>query len=364
MKIVMILTNGFFPDLRVYKEAKYLEKKGYNIEILCWDRDNRYLDKRIEYLNNIKIIRFNEKSQYGSGLKQIFQLMKFKNDCKKYLKSQDFNYDYMHCHDLDGMLVGFLLHKHGDKIIFDMHEFYNTGSYSKIFFIVKPVLKYLQHMAYKIIHVNDKQIENISKEDRDKLVYLPNFPEQSKFESIEHKYSEDIRITYAGYVRHLIPLTNLIKAANGLEHIKVSIHGIGEIWNQIKDMEKKYKNVIVTGAFNHEEISEFYSESDLIYIVYNKGDKNDESALPTKFFEAIISDIPMIVSKNSLLEDTVKKYDIGFSVDGTDIEDIKNLILKIQKNPKLLNEKRENIKKIKNKFIWEEIVKNLDIIYQ
>ena len=106
MKIVMILTNGFEPDLRVYKEAKYLSNKGYDIEILCWDREGKYITKPIEQLGKIKIVRFFEKSTYGSGLKQIFKLLKFKNACKKYLKKQKINYTYMHCHDLDGMLVG------------------------------------------------------------------------------------------------------------------------------------------------------------------------------------------------------------------------------------------------------------------
>lgn len=364
MKIVMILTNGFFPDLRVYKEAKYLESHGYEIEILCWDRDNRYPNNKIEQLGNIKIVRFNVNSEYGSGLKQIFQLLKFKKNCKKYLKNQVVKYDYLHCHDLDGMVVGYLLHKHNDKIIFDMHEFYNTGAYSKIYFIVNIVIRLLQNISYKIIHVNDKQIEKISNKNKKKLVYLPNYPEKSELEMVEHIPSDCLRITYAGYVRHLIPLTNLIKSTEKLDGVKISIHGSGEIWTHIKKLETEYKNAEVTGAFKHEEITKFYANSDLIYIVYNKGDINDETALPTKFFEAIFCEIPVIVSENSLLEETTKKYDIGFSVDGTSIDSIESMIRKIQDNPEILEEKRKNIRKIKENFLWEDIVNNLNKIYK
>ena len=172
MKIIMILTNGFAPDLRVYKEAKYLTQKGNEVEILCWDRENQHINKPVEQLGKIKIVRFFEESKYGSGLKQIFKLLQFKKACKKYLKTID--YQYIHCHDLDGMLVGYLLHKRGDKLIFDMHEYYNSGSYAKIYFIVKRLLKFLQNKSYKIIHVNEKQIENMEEKNK-KIVLLKLF---------------------------------------------------------------------------------------------------------------------------------------------------------------------------------------------
>ena len=35
-KVYMILTNGFDPDVRVYKEAKYLVEKNFEVTILCW----------------------------------------------------------------------------------------------------------------------------------------------------------------------------------------------------------------------------------------------------------------------------------------------------------------------------------------
>lgn len=358
----MILTNGFAPDLRVYKEAKYLTNKGYDVEILCWDRESRYIDKPVEEIDNIKIVRFFEKSKYGSGLKQIFKLLKFKKACKRYLR--DVDYQYLHCHDLDGMMVGYFLHKPGDKLVFDMHEFYNAGSYAKIYFIVKRLLRFLQNKSYKIIHVNDKQIEEMSDKNKKKLVYLPNFPEGEKFERIEHVPDSSLRITYAGYVRHVEPITNLVKVGCELENVKVSIHGSGELVDTLKEISEGHENVKITGGFIHSEISKFYSETDIMYIVYNKGNQNDENALPTKFFEAIISGVPVIVSKDSVLENNVKKYDIGFSVDGTDINDIRKLIVELQKKPEVLDEKRRNIEKIKNKFIWEDVVKNLNNIYK
>ena len=129
-------------------------------------------------------------------------------------------------------------------------------------------------------------------------------------------------------------------------------------------MAEGHKNIEFTGAFTHDKINEFYANADLVYIVYNKGNQNDETALPTKFFEAIISGVPVIVSKNSFMEKTVKKFDIGYSVDGTSIESVTQLLLEIENNRDILEQKRRNIEKIKNKFLWEDVVKNLDEIYK
>lgn len=36
--IIEFLTNAYDPDVRVYKEAVYLVRRGFSVTILCWDR--------------------------------------------------------------------------------------------------------------------------------------------------------------------------------------------------------------------------------------------------------------------------------------------------------------------------------------
>ena len=76
-KIYMILTNGFDPDVRVYKEAKYLVTEGFNVEIICWDRKCEYVDRNEEVIDGINIKRFCIPSKPGTGMKQIIPYIKF-----------------------------------------------------------------------------------------------------------------------------------------------------------------------------------------------------------------------------------------------------------------------------------------------
>ena len=371
-KVKMWLNNAFKPDLRVYKEAKFLSQQGYEVEIICLDRKNEYKNKQNEIYDGIKITRFCvrteklthliEKNIIFKKLKGIIYLgwlLKFVNKTKKYLKNE--NYDILHCHDLELAFCGVTFFGR-KKIVFDMHEYYsNRKSKVKNWFIEK-VVKHTQKKATWIVHVNNFQIKDVK--EKEKLVFLPNYPERDKFKNFKRIPSEQLRISYTGYVRHYIPLLSLIKAANELEEIEVSINGSGDAYEKLKEEEGRLKNFVLTGAYNHNDIAKFYANSDLLYVVYNKGNKNDETAFPTKFYEALITHTPVIVSKNTAMADFVEKNKIGFIVDGTDYLDVKRVLQNILNNKQILMEKEKNIEKISNQYIWENIVLNLKCIYK
>ena len=213
--VYMILTNGFDPDVRVYKEAKYLVEKGFNVTILCWDRKCAYQDRVQEELEGIKIKRFLIPSVPGSGLKQIIPYFKFMRKIKEYLKDKE--YTYLHCHDFDGILVGLNTKKRKEKkIVFDMHEIYTHYAYAKNFmfkFVFHDVLKRCNY----IIYVNAEQIKGI--ENKEKLIYLPNYPIAEDYLPIEKNRSSKIRVNYIGALRDYKSL----KALSNVKSDKIEI---------------------------------------------------------------------------------------------------------------------------------------------
>ncbi len=372
-KIIMLLNNGFAPDLRVYKEAKFLKEQGNNVEIICMDRKNEYKDKPKEIFDGINITRFYPRTDKTTRLidkytiiKKLkyfiyfFWLLKFIREVKKYLKSNN-EYEILHCHDLEMALCGVLFFRN-KKVVFDMHEYYSNKKNKILNFFISKIVKYVQKRCKWIVHVNDFQVKDVRQ--REKLVYVPNYPEKRKFTDFKHKDSEKLRISYTGYVRHYIPLINLMKAVDKLNNVYVTINGEGGAYQRLKDDSRELKNSELTGKYDHNDIAKFYENSDLLYCVYNQQNKNDETAIPTKFYEALLTKIPLIVSKNSAMGDFVKKYNIGFEVDGTDYMDIKNVVDEILNNPNLLKEKAENIKNSNfEEFTWEKISLNLNKIY-
>ncbi|WP_313346638.1 glycosyltransferase [Sedimentibacter sp.] len=361
-KVKMILTNRFDPDPRVYKEAKYLNSIGIQVEILCWDRENEYLERETENVEGINIKRFYPYSKYGSGLKQIGAYFSFKKQVKQYLKNKD--YDYIHCHDLDGAVVGCLIKNKKSKMIFDMHEFYEgQGKKQKIKLFIRYIVNYLHDKSDFIIYLNDVQKYSMKRANLEKLIFLPNYPERENYINCEKIRDDKLRISYIGAVRQYDELMNLMNACKEMEDVHISIHGAGVSYFKLKEVEDKYKNVEITGKYHYSESCELYKRTDILYAAYNEHIENWKNAYPIKLFEAIITKTPIIVNKDTALEKIVTENIIGFSVDVGNVEKIKFLINHINKNRYVIAEKEDNLSEMQYNYIWEDVVKNLNNIY-
>ena len=361
-KIIMIVTNRYDPDSRVHKEAIYLKSIGFYVEILCWDRENEYKEKESEKIDGVEIRRFYPYSKYGSGIRQVKAYLAFKEQVKQYLKNKD--YDYIHCHDLDGIIIGNSIKNKESKLIFDMHENYEiNGRYQKIRYVIRMIVNYFQNKADYIIHVNDLQKDAMSYKNKLKCIYLPNYPIAKDFKCCTKSSSDKLRISYIGSVRQYNELKRLMDACKAIDNIGVYIHGAGVAYERLNNIKGEYNNVKITGKYDFKRSAELYSEADVIYIVYPTTSMQYLASYPVKFFEAIITKTPVIVGKNTVLEKFVKKYDIGFMVDGDNVYDIKKLITYINENKYLLERKTKNLEKIQYNYCWEEVVKNLESIY-
>lgn len=359
----MILTNLFRPDVRVLREAEYLVNQGFDVEILCWDRRNELIEKPFEILDEIKITRFFPKSVPGTGLKQLKSYTKFILQCKKYLQNKKF--DFIHCHDLDGAIVGAFVRNRNSKFIFDMHEYY-MGQTNKIFKrnIVKNVVRYFINKSDYVIYVNEIQRKDIGSKNTTKMVYLPNYPILEDFNEVNKKSSDKLRISYIGVVRQFNELKNLMDACKGFNDVHIYIHGSGVHYEKIKQIENDYTNVTVTGPYHYSESNELYNETDVSYIVYPMNNTQNIFGEPVKFFEAIATETPMIVSHEMMIANYIIENQIGFTVNGNNSESIKTLIRNILDESAVLEETKLNIRKIKYRFDWKHVVSNLDIIYE
>lgn len=362
--VLIILTNGFEPDLRTFKEAKYLVERGFRVRILCWDRENRHLDKKTEILDGIQIKRFFPYAQYGTGLKQIVPYFRFIVESRRYVRSLKGKW-YCHCADLDGMITGmFSCPRKRMKLVFDMREFYESGSLVRFRYLIRILVRLLQNRCYKVIYLNDLQKKYVSEKNIGKLVYLPNYPEKNKFQNINKTSSEKIRVSFIGYVRHEKQLKALIDAADRFrDTVDIYIHGRGVCCETLREYAKNHSNCVITGDFNHDEIENLYNHTDLLYCVYDVRDDNDRNAYPTKFFESIITKTPMIVASDTVIARFCEDKQIGFSL-GTDYE--KGLIEifdTITKERDILKQMAENEAEMQNEYLWEQVVTNLDDIY-
>lgn len=79
--------------------------------------------------------------------------------------------------------------------------------------------------------------------------------------------------------------------------------------------EKKITNVYFQGEFDNHKKKELYEGITLINAVYSLHSPEVRYAVPNRLYDAAIYKKPILVSKGTYLEEIVKKYCIGISVD-------------------------------------------------
>ena len=364
MKIGMILDNGYNPDVRVYKEAKYLVSKGHSVRIICWDRNQDSSKLTYEKSEGIEIERFNIPSIYGTGKKQLVAYLKFIKECKKYLNQNYF--DFLHCHDLTSVIVGFCARKNRTPIVFDMHEYYEN-TYPPQKSIKHFLIEFLIKRSYAAIYENDVYLDDMYRGVREKLYPLKNYPDSNLIEVLK-KSSDDncFRIGYHGYVRNQVkPFTALFNAVKGMQDVRVDINGIGVDIPILMDELDKYENIYINGPFDGtRELSRLYQNTDVLFCGYNIDDPNMKgTAEIVKYFEAIITGTPMIATKGLAVGDRVEQNGFGLAIDTCDSNEIRKAIMLLKDNKSVWKTFSENELKKSQEYDWNVAVKVLDEIY-
>lgn len=363
-QIIMILTNGFDPDVRVYKEGKYLIDKGFHVTILCWDRDLSKNHPETENVDGIQIIRFPIESVYGTGKRQIPAFIKYIKCCKQYIKNN--SCDYLHCNDIDGALVGNIAGGHEKKIVFDMHEFYEKGSPLQRWVIRKFTI-FLIRKSVATLYENSIYLDEPYSSIRKKLYPLRNYPDSKMICAVSKSKSDQFRIAYHGVVRdQILEFTALFEAVKDFDDVRVDINGGGMDLPQLLELQKDYKNVYVNGPYDGiKESTNLYAKTDLLFCAYNPFDPNYQGdAEVIKFYEAIFTGTPLLITKNIGMASKVEENGFGLTCNTRDSDDIKKAIQRFKSNQSLWEDCHKNELMHASDYSWEKAVTILDKIYQ
>lgn len=363
MNIVMLLTNGFRPDVRVYKEAVYLVGLGHQVTILCWDKDAQSALPLKEMTDGIRVIRFRIPAVAGTGYRQIGAYLKYVRECRKYLVK--YAADYVHCHDLDGMMAYKLSGIRKMPYVFDMHEFYIQGNSIK-----KKLMHYLVgrmiRKSYYSLYENDGYLKIYPQKIIERLLPLKNYP-GDYLKRLEKTPSEKLRIAYLGCVRSQIPeFTALFEACKNMEDVRVDIYGGGIDLPALKELEKKYNNVSVHGAYDGiKESSVLYQNTDVLFCGYNPNNSNYQGdAEVVKFYEAIITGTPMIMTDGIGMAEKVNANGFGVTADTRSVSSIRETVQELLSNRGILDMYSRKMLAAAPRYQWGEAVKVLETIYR
>ncbi|WP_081389963.1 glycosyltransferase family 4 protein [Paenibacillus odorifer] len=323
------------PDPRVEKEVNSLINKGYKVKILSWDRmndSNNTKNGEIKLGNGSVPIRwFNIKASFGGGLKTLKGLFLFQISLLFWLIKHNKEYDLVHACDFDTVLPARICTKvFKKKIVYDIFDYYIDSF--QVPKILKPLIEKIDILIMNsvdaVIITNESRLEQIKKSNPKKIVVIHNSPEEMsreviqglpKIVSMKNKQyinkSDKIKLVYVGilsYNRFLLELLEIIQTNSRYE---LHIAGFGPYEANVENSSKEHENILFYGKIPYNQVLNLEEYCDVLFAVYNPSVPNHKYSSPNKLYEAMMLGKPIIVARDTGIDQLVEKFDIGKVVD-------------------------------------------------
>ena len=177
-KVIMLRSNPFKPDVRVYKEAKSLTKNGFEVKIVAWDRECRFPVR--ETLDDITIVRIRVLSTYSRGLSQLVKMIIFWIFAVNVLRK--LKIDVIHCNDFDTLPIGvFFKSIRKTKLVYDAFENYSTMIRMSTPRLICNIINYVESLlltkADRIITASSEVKNKLSKRTSKPIETIGNWQE-------------------------------------------------------------------------------------------------------------------------------------------------------------------------------------------
>jgi glycosyltransferase involved in cell wall biosynthesis len=370
LKILMILSNPFMVDPRVYKEAKALVDAGYEVSVIVWDRKKTY--EKQDTIDGIRLFRI-----HNEGLMTILSHDLFRNPLwwwhayKKGLElyNDGFDFDVVHCHDLDTLASGVLLkQKLGVKLVYDAHEMWGyliEGSVpkivSKIAFIMEKILV---KKVDSIITVSKPFFDYFSSIAKCSVTLVMNCKDLS-YKEYKPANNKNFTLIYIGGMKKKRFFPEIIDLCTKIDNVHLILAGKPEdLFNEIKKYANDFDNVNFHGTIPTKDILPLTRKADATFILVDPSSKHYQKTLFNKQFEAMVCARPIIVTNDTYAAEMTKELNCGISVDYTE-ESIRKAIIKLRDNPGLCESLGKNgFTAAKKRYNWEIEKKNLLKVYE
>ena len=367
----MLLTNPFRPDPRVRKEARSLIEAGYDVTLLCWDRRIEYPPNEI--VDGIKINRIQIKSGYSSGSKQIFFMSRYWLKALNLLNT--LKPDFVHCHDLDTAIVGYLhtLKNTTAFWIYDAHECYPEQISPQVSTPIGHFLNYLDKFlssrASHILTVGNTLAEYFRSYNKNVTVVgnyhkIPTNNQEPNLDRSTYGYhADDYLIGYIGGFTNARAIIPLIQSSIYHPGCKFLIAGDGPQREQVEKLLQFHTNVRYLGWVVEDKAIDLFHMCDVVYYGLYPGSGNSRYSTPNALFKAMVTGTPLISTDIGDIAKIIKEEDCGIVISQPIPELISGAIAELADPERREFLGRNGRLAARNKYNWEVASKRLLDVY-
>lgn len=371
LAILFIRTTNLEYDSRLQKSVQAASKIRGNCIVLGWDRDaeQKTFEKKDDE-KSLKILNFSCSAKFGGGIKSLFKFLKFNFWIAKQMFILRKEYDTVHACDLDtGLMASVMAKMLKKKLIYDIYDYYIHSHHIPTKLLTK-IVENLEASVIKraesTIICSDQRKEQISKANPKKLYVIYNTPNLNNLSSEVTKNDKDemnkLKVVFVGMLlEHRFILEAIESIGKDLD-FELYIGGYGILENKVSDKSLEFDNVNYLGKLTYEKTLELEKSADILFAIYDPEIPNHRYSAPNKIYEAMGLGKPIIVAKNTGIDEMIEFNNCGLAVDYSE-EGFKNA-LELLKNNDLRTEQGENGKRIyEEKYSWGAMEKKYEEIY-
>jgi glycosyltransferase involved in cell wall biosynthesis len=322
--------------------------------VLCWDRTGqRKIPRNVEGVRQINI--FNSTGGFRS-INMLIQTFRFQLWAFKYMRK--LNVQYIQALDIESMIPAVLMAlMFRKKVIYDIRDpaAIDMRSLSHVFKLNGSVIgKVLDSLLYTLDWFLIGQSSGVILPNKYLIDYLGRWKLKKKLFIMPntcHNYFQDI-IGREQFVKEkrigvttmaYLGSTGVDRGSNILvelclqnpETMELYIAGVIRNPDELK-LYQETSNIIVLGQLSYMDALSLICEVDSIPLLYNPEIEINRKLIPTKFYEAMMANTPVIVSRGMLaLEKDVDINNLGAVVSYHDRQEIRNAILEASEQKKI-----------------------------
>ena len=361
--VSMFLANPFKPDLRVKKEALSLQRAGYEVRVLSWDRECRF--PQHEGIDGVKVTRIRVAAPYGRFLPLVPGFFLFYLNLV--LKSIRVNIDAVHCHDMDTLLPGLLVSRLKRAVlVYDMHESYpdfiSTFAPRGLVWLLRLAEPMLIRRTDLVIATSSMIADIAARAGAGKVIVVMNCfdplpPLADEAREIRRSLirEDELLIVYVGGLFAGRGLEEVVEAVSMVDGVKLFMGGYGPLEGDLRSLAAKLgaaDKVIFGGEIDPANVPAYDAAADVLLAMYKATDPNNVLTIPNKLFESIAAAKPIIVSNIGEKSRLVSAEGNGIVVDPSDVGAIAQAFRTLKGDPRGYEAMASSAKRCQERYSW------------
>lgn len=311
MRVLFLRANPINPDPRVEKEIRAILDKGMECYCIGWDRSaNHPITDMVQRAGDteygIKLIGI--ESPFGSGAKNIPNVVKFEFAAYRWLIAHSDEYDVVHACDLDtGLAAMAACSKTRKPFVYDIFDFYCDSRIMPTWvkgFVRRLEFQVVNKARATIICTEQRKIQIRGANPR-KTVIIENTPEEIVDVASARKHNNKIELAYVGVLTEGRYLDRVLDAVEGNSDIELVIGGYGPLSAEIEARACKNPRIRFYGKVGYDAALRIERDADVMLGLYDPSIANHRLAAPNKYYESLMLGTPLLAVQGTSVGDWV-----------------------------------------------------------